>query len=285
MFVFSSWELIGNVSFNLYSQGQNIFVNRFLGTIVNAAVGVAGQVQSLLYMFFSNVTTAFRPQIIKETAAGHYYRAISLVEMGTKFTSLLAVISTVPFFFHLDFLMSIWLEQVPEGAVPICQIFLIANFLNSFNPFVYIAIQATGRNKKINVNMSFVYMIVLLVMYYIISTYKVYIYYYMCGLIIPPISNLLYLICLRKHMPLFSARRFLVKVYLPFSLLFCICMVASWGGCMLVKSHLLSFVLSIFFVGVISSSFTFYMILNNNERIVFKKSIIKIVKGLKSSDL
>ena len=285
MFVFSSWELIGNVSFNLYSQGQNIFVNRFLGTIVNAAVGVAGQVQSLLYMFFSNVTTAFRPQIIKETAAGNYSRAISLVEMGTKFTSVLALISTVPFFFHLDFLMSIWLEEVPEGAVPICQIFLIANFLNSFNPFVYIAIQATGKNKKINVNMSVVYAIVMLIMYVIISTYKSFVFYYMCGLVIPPISNFLYLLSLRKHMPSFSARRFFVKVYFPFFILFCICMVTSWGGCLLVKSQLISFVLSILVVGVLSLSFTFFVILNNNERIVLKKNIIKVVKGLKPSDL
>ena len=45
--------------------------------------------------------------------------------MGTKFQVIVCILSVVPIFFNLDFLMGLWLDVVPNGAVVLCQVLLI----------------------------------------------------------------------------------------------------------------------------------------------------------------
>ena len=66
MMSFSMWSLVGNVSETFKDQGLNVLLNRFFGTLLNAAAGVAGQVMGILSAFAGNITIACRPQIVKE---------------------------------------------------------------------------------------------------------------------------------------------------------------------------------------------------------------------------
>lgn len=65
---FSGWSLFGNIAVMLRGQGVNILLNMFFGPAVNAARGIAYQVQGALFGFVTNFQMAIKPQIIKSYA-------------------------------------------------------------------------------------------------------------------------------------------------------------------------------------------------------------------------
>ena len=65
----SGWSLSGNLFWVLNTQGVNLILNVFFGPVVNAARGIAIQVQGVLGQFVSNFQTAINPQITKTYAS------------------------------------------------------------------------------------------------------------------------------------------------------------------------------------------------------------------------
>lgn len=55
MFAFAGWSVIGNLGFSLKDQGSNIILNLFGGTTVNAARGIAMQVNGIISNFSYNL--------------------------------------------------------------------------------------------------------------------------------------------------------------------------------------------------------------------------------------
>ena len=203
MLLFSGWSFLGGVSSTISQQGSNILINRFWGTLINAAAGVAGQVQGILFAFAGNASVAFRPQIIKEYAVKNYTRVEELIHLGTSLTVILVMLTTIPIFFNMDFLMSLWLVEVPVGAVAICQIMLISNFFTSFNSYMYYAIVASGKIKNQTLILSSLHFIYLFVIYLILRSGMVYIWIYIFSSTIIPISTLIYMFFIKRYMPSF----------------------------------------------------------------------------------
>lgn len=62
MFTFSGWDLYGNASVLARTQGVNILLNMFFGAVLNAASGIASQIQTAVMSFAGSVLSAVRPQ-------------------------------------------------------------------------------------------------------------------------------------------------------------------------------------------------------------------------------
>ena len=86
MFGFSGWSFFNNTAFILNNQGINMLMNIFFGVTVNAARGVAMQVENALMSFVNSFTTAVNPQITKSYAAGDLSAMHKLVCRGAKFS-------------------------------------------------------------------------------------------------------------------------------------------------------------------------------------------------------
>jgi O-antigen/teichoic acid export membrane protein len=86
MFSFASWNLIGNMAAIGSSQVLNIFLNMFFGPVVNAARGVANQVQGAVKGFISNFQYAVIPQITKTYATDNLNRMHMLIISSSKFS-------------------------------------------------------------------------------------------------------------------------------------------------------------------------------------------------------
>ena len=67
---FAGWSLVGNLSVVGYTQGINLLLNIFFGPAINAARGIAVQVQNAVYGFVRSFQTAVNPQITKSYAIG-----------------------------------------------------------------------------------------------------------------------------------------------------------------------------------------------------------------------
>ena len=80
---FAGWNFIGASSSILKEQGVNIVLNLFGGPSLNAARGIASQVNSAISGFVGNFMTALNPQITKLYASGEYGHMTSLISWST----------------------------------------------------------------------------------------------------------------------------------------------------------------------------------------------------------
>lgn len=145
---FASWSILGNLAFVTYTQGLNLLLGIFFLPTVNAARGIAVQVQSAANHLVNSFQTAINPQITKNYAAGNLSEMINLVFRSSRFSFYLLMIITVPILLETEFLLKLWLGNVPEYTVAFLRIILLTTWINSIaNPLI-VSVKATGNIKK-----------------------------------------------------------------------------------------------------------------------------------------
>lgn len=117
LFSYSIWVTIGSSSAVVKEQGVNIVINNFCGVAMNAAKGISMQVEHIINLFAVNIGTAISPQITKSYAAGDIQRAISLTMMMAKMQGVLLLYLCVPLITETEYILSVWLKEVPDHAV------------------------------------------------------------------------------------------------------------------------------------------------------------------------
>lgn len=245
MLSFSGWSMVGSLSLMAWQQGVIILINRFFGTLINAAVGIAGQVQGILYAFSGNVNVAFRPQIIKSYANGDYERFNYLIALGSKFAVLITILTTVPFFFNIDFLMSVWLDEVPVSAPVLFQILIFSNFFNSFNPYLLVGISASGKIKGRVICVSILYAVFLLLTYFILKYTHSYFISYAFGVLTSPISTIIAVIILKRIVKEYRVGKFILKTYLPMTMVALGSIYVAWSIALLDLNPWMQFFLTV----------------------------------------
>lgn len=150
MLSFSLWDLYGNMSVSVRQQGTNILINKFFGTALNAASGIATTVQGIISGFSSNILQAFRPQIIKNYSIGEYKRMEELMRNAITFALLMLFIISMPLIIEIEYVMHLWLGEVPDYATTFCRILLLMNFIGAINVVLTTAIHASGKVKLLS---------------------------------------------------------------------------------------------------------------------------------------
>lgn len=148
---YSVWDLFGNISSLAQGQGLNILLNIFFGPSVNAANGIARQVQSAVGQFTTSITTAVRPQIIKYYAVGERNKMIDLVFNSSKMSFYLVLFLFIPIILETDYILGIWIGNVPRYTVIFTRIILVIILINSFRNPLISAMHATGKIKYPNI--------------------------------------------------------------------------------------------------------------------------------------
>ncbi|MCQ2106159.1 MAG: hypothetical protein MJZ26_10245 [Fibrobacter sp.] len=148
---FSLWDLIGSFCATGNSQGLNLLINMFFGVTINAARGLAYQVENIIQQFVNNFMTAVNPQITKRYAEGRINDMMDLVFEGSKFGFYLLFMVTLPVFLEAPKLLSLWLVEVPENAVLFLRLLMLSMLIRAFARPVITAVHATGKIKFMNV--------------------------------------------------------------------------------------------------------------------------------------
>lgn len=165
IFSFSGWTMWGQLAVVGSVQGKGILVNIFHSVVANAAMGVAHQVNVALVSLTSNFQTAFQPQITKSYAAKDYEYMNTLINSASKISFFLLFIVSLPFMLNIDWVLSIWLTEVPAYSGTFCNLYIIASILNALSTPLWIAIFATGKIKNYQIVVSATYFMELLVIY------------------------------------------------------------------------------------------------------------------------
>ena len=164
---FSGWNIFGSVSHMMQSQGVNLILNAFWGTIVNAANGVATQVNSAVNSLTAGFVTAVRPQMIKNYASGNIDYLRKMYYSVSKLTFYLVMILAVPLIGEIETILDIWLGtgKYPRMTAIFCQLTMFMTLCNSYATPTSIIIHATGKMKKFQIVVSTVTLMIIPIAY------------------------------------------------------------------------------------------------------------------------
>ena len=145
---FAGWSFFGSGIGVLNVQGSNLLVNMFFGVAMNAARGVASQVELVVKQFASNFMTAVNPQITKSWAGGDREYCWSLVAKGAKFSFLAILVFLVPVVLETGILLRFWLGSVPASAEVFVRLSMLALIVDMTGNSLLTLQLATGNLKK-----------------------------------------------------------------------------------------------------------------------------------------
>ena len=91
---------------------------------------------------------AITPQITKTYASGQLEETHQLVYRGSRLTFCLMLIMCLPIIVETPSILSIWLKEVPNGAVLFLRLLLIIVIIQKYTSPLATAVSSTGRIKK-----------------------------------------------------------------------------------------------------------------------------------------
>ena len=162
---FAGWNFFGAGSFLLMTQGVNMLLNMFFGVALNAARGIATQVENVVNQFTTNFGTAINPQITKSYAKGDYAYMHKLVFAGSKYSFFLVVVLCVPIILEANQILHLWLGLVPEYAVVFLRLTLMISMLSVVSNTLVTSMMATGDIKKYQIIVGGLGMVIFPVVY------------------------------------------------------------------------------------------------------------------------
>lgn len=142
---FAGWNFIGSASAVLRDQGGNIVINLFGGPVVNAARGIAFQVNNAISGFVTNFMTALNPQIIKSYASGNRDYMMTLIYQGARLSFYMLLLLSLPILVNTHYILDLWLRNVPNHTVFFVQLVLIFAMSESISNPLVTAQHATGK--------------------------------------------------------------------------------------------------------------------------------------------
>ncbi len=144
---YAGWNLWGNAAAALYGQGVNMLLNIFFGPIVNAARGIAYQVNAAVSSFVQNFQMAINPQIIKSFASDDLKYMHQLIFQGAKYSFFLLFALSLPILVETEIILRLWLKIVPKYTVTFTQLVIINALIDCISGPLMTAAQASGKIK------------------------------------------------------------------------------------------------------------------------------------------
>ncbi len=163
--VFGIWSLWGGLAGLFGNTLLNVLLNNFFGAVVNSARAIAMQISVGASSFTQNFLTAVRPQIVKYWAQEEYEKCFKLVFFSSRIGFFLVFVFACPLILEANFVLNLWLKEVPEYAVLFCKLTLVQISIDSFSyPLIQLAI-ATGKIALYQTVVGFCLILVLPVSY------------------------------------------------------------------------------------------------------------------------
>ena len=278
MTYFAGWSLFGNLSSVLSGQGLNMLLNVFFGPIVNAARAIAVQVQGAIMQFISNFQMALNPQITKTYAKGDMEEMHKLMFRSARFSFYLLFFLSLPVLFETDFILTIWLKNVPENTVIFLRIMICISLMYTLSNPLMIANQSTGNVKKYQIICGGIQLLILPISYTNLKlgfpAYSVFVVHF----VMESIAQLSRMLILRPLIGI-HLREYFKNIYVPVFSVVILSTILPY----IIYQHLYSSSITLrFFVTCIVcaisvSSVTYLIGLSRNEKLFVKSKIIRMI--------
>ena len=165
---FSSWNMFGNGATLLKTHGGSLILNLFFGPTVNAARGLSVHVSHAVASFSTNFLMAITPQITQSYAKGDYSYLMKLVCSGARFSFYLLFVISLPIIFNIDYILHIWLKDVPAHTAIFVQLAVINSIIYAITRPLVTAQNATGNVKAFQLTIGAVELLNLPIAYLVL---------------------------------------------------------------------------------------------------------------------
>lgn len=156
MIGFVSWNTLGSASVVIRNQGVAVLLNMFFGTVVNAAYGIANQVNSLVLSFASTLTTVFTPSIVQNKGAGNETRMLEIAIFSSKLSFCVSTIMALPILTYLNKVLIWWLKDIPTNTSAFVYWIVLSFLIQQLYPGINRAIYASGKIKAYQISISLI---------------------------------------------------------------------------------------------------------------------------------
>ena len=159
---FTGWNVIGTFAYMLKGQGINMLLNVFFGPVINAARGIAYQVEGAISGFSGNIAIAFRPQIVNNYAQNELDGTRNLIYTESRVCFMLIATLITPVFIDLKYILHLWLgDSIPDLTYSFTLLVLIDALVCSLNTPCTQIVQATGNIRKYQIGSTIVNLLLL----------------------------------------------------------------------------------------------------------------------------
>ena len=228
MLSFAGWNLMASMVVMVSAYGQGVILNSFFGPILNAAQGVAGQLNGQLQALSSNMMKAFNPVFAKSAGANDKEQLFKVTWAGAKFSTALYLMIAVPFFFYTDFILRLWLKNVPEWTVVFVRLQLIRSSIEfMFVPLCKV-INANGKIKWFSVFSSASNIMQLPVIYLLFKLHYPPYVMYIVGIVFGNIIVYMMALVLNRRYCGLSIRLYFVRAVFPILMSCAICLLPAF---------------------------------------------------------
>lgn len=139
MFGYMGWQLLGQCSFLVCTQGLSIVINIIYDVTVNAAMAVSQTIVTKVTHFVSNFLVAMNPQLGKYYIRKEYKELNKLLVRASRYSAYLLIIFVVPIMFECEDLLTVWLGNVPKYSAEFCRLTFLCTYFKSINmPMIYV---------------------------------------------------------------------------------------------------------------------------------------------------
>lgn len=153
---FTGWRFLGASAQITEKEGVNLLLNSFFNVAINAANGIAWQVNIAVSSLVSSFQQAYQPQITKYYANDEKTYLKLIVLTSAKFSFILLSFFVLPFILNMEFILEIWLKEVPLFTAEFCNLILISTLIDTFSAPLWMLILATGKISKYQIYLSII---------------------------------------------------------------------------------------------------------------------------------
>ena len=212
MMVFSGWNAFGNFVVVLNGQGNNLLLNMFFNTVMNAARGLADTVSFTINQFIGSFQVAAVPQLTKYYAAGDKEHFDKLIFNISQYTIFLLGFFCVPVVLEIDYVLRLWLTEVPQYTADFIKIGMLCSIVGYSNNMIDQGIVATGNVKLMNLYGIPMYLITLPLVYLVLwlGWYPPLVYFVGS---IPAMIHFIVNLKILSHYTGFPARRYFTQIF------------------------------------------------------------------------
>lgn len=268
---FTGWAMFGGLAYMGFTQGLNLLLNMFFGPVVNAARGVAVQVQHVINNFVTNFQVAVNPQIIKSYARNDKEYMYKLIFASSKYSFLLIFFLSLPVLIETNQILTLWLKQVPDYSSVFFRLIIITTIIDGIsNPFMR-SVDATGNIKKYQLVVGGILLMIVPVAYIVLklggAPYSVFVVHIILGFI-----ALCFRLYLAGNLVGIPIRKYLKEVVLRLTFVTIFSIIAPISVYMnMDESYLRLLIVCVTSVFSISAFAWFFALQANERKIVYTK--------------
>lgn len=215
IFGFAGWNLFGGLAVVGRNQGVAVIINLFLGTIANAAYGVANQINGALSQFSATFQKAINPQLMKSEGMNNRDRLLRISYISSKFSVLALSFFAVPLIIVMPDVLYIWLgNDIPAYTMELSRCILLMTIVYQYSAGIMSAIQAAGNIKTYQIVMGLI-LLLNIPMTYIIIKLGYPVYYATFGFVLLEIISLFVRLGMARKLVQMPSSAFFYNVIKP----------------------------------------------------------------------